>query len=160
MVALYLQTQNQINLFGTNEFVKTVNVQDLGSTMTIRNSVADLLPLDERGTFDSTIKISFQLQGVTSGLTTTSITKTFTQTGADWSHSPWLPLELIDGVNNNLNGSNHLNDFFLNGLAFHDAGDGTHVVGVPEPTSMFAIGLACFAVGGGFARRRRLQQAT
>ena len=168
MAALYLQTQNQINWGAlapggnANEYVKTVNVQDLGSTMTITNSVANVVdPLLEYGTFDSIIKIKFQLQGVTSLVTTGFIEKTFTQTGADWSHIPGISVPLlINSVNSNLNGSNHLNDFFLSGLATHDAGDGTHVVGVPEPTSMFAIGLACMAVGGGFARRRRLQQAS
>lgn len=161
MVALSLRSLNQLNLFGTYEYFKTVNVVDAGSTMTITNSVASVPPLDEYGTFDSSIKIKFRLQGVTSLMTTDLIEKTFTQTGAAWTHLPPPGILLIDGVNSNLNGSNHLNDFFT-GVAFHDSGDGTHVTvaTVPEPTSMFAIGLACLAAGGRFARKRRLQQAT
>ncbi len=162
MVALSLQSQNQLNIFGQNEYFKTVNVSDLGSTMTIHNSVVDVIPqLDEFGTFDSEIKIAFELEGVTSGLKTPTITKTFQQTGAFWTHLPPPGAILINGVNSNLNGLNHANDFF-SGYAFHDSGDSTHVTinSVPEPTSVFAIGLACLAAGGRFARKRRLQQAS
>ena len=163
MVALSLQSQNQINwsAFGgnANEFVKVVNVVDLGSTMTIHNSVANLSSPNEFGTFDSIIKIQFQLQGLTSGATTTGIAKTFNQTNASWTQLPPLGLPLINGVNNHLNGLDHTNDFFT-GSAYHEAPDGSYHSITPEPTSVFAIGLACMAAGGGFARRRRLQQAT
>lgn len=167
MVALSLQSQNQINWSGfggnANEFVKTVNLVDIGSTMTITNSVDNVVdPLLEYGTFDSNLKFNFQLQGVTSGVLSPVLSLNLGQTPGTWGHipSPNNPV-LIDGVNNHLNGSDHLNDFFT-GTADH--GPGHHVTqdinSVPEPTSMFAIGLACMAVGGGFARRRRLQQAT
>ncbi len=166
MVALSLQSQNQIDwsAFGgnANEFVKTVSLVDTGSTMTIKNSSDNLSPLLEGGTFDSEIKIQFQLEGVTSGAKSGFITKTFQQTGALWTHLPPAGAVLINGVNSNLNGSDHLNDFFT-GLAFHDSGDGsqhTTINAVPEPTSLFAIGLACLAAGGRFARKRRLQQAS
>jgi hypothetical protein len=171
MVALSLQSQNQINwsAFGGNasEYVKVVNVVDNGSTMTITNSVADLSPLLENGTFDSIIKITFGLQGVDSGATLGNISKTFSQTGALWSHLPPPGILLIDSVNNKLNGSNHLNDFFPTGSGtsgiVHETPFGDiHIVDpvVPEPTSLFAIGLACMAAGGRFANRRRLKQTT
>jgi hypothetical protein len=167
MVGLSLRSQNQIDwsAFGgiANEYVKTVNVMDVGSTMTITNDV-----FNDCGTFDSTLMIKFQLQGVTSGATTDFIVKTFSMSGAGmWSQiaATTNPV-LIDGVNNNLNGLDNSNDFFT-GQSFHILPDGgyhsTHDVnGVicPEPTSLFAIGLACFAAGGRFARKRRLQQAT
>jgi len=174
MVALSLQSQNEINWGAlapggdANEFVKTVNLVDNGSKMTIKNGVADLAPLDEGGTFDSVLSFTFQLQGVTSGvLLSTAISIEMTQSGSTWGHIPStnnpIPI-LIDGVNNNLNGSNHVNDFFT-GTAqhyplpshFHETAD---INMIPEPTSMFTIGLACLAAGGRFARKRRLQQAS
>jgi hypothetical protein len=175
MVALSLQSKHQINWSGfggiANEYVKTVNVMDLGSIMIITNSAANAPPIDEYGTFDSILKIKFQLQGVTSGAITSDIEKTFLLTGGTWTHLPStinkVPI-LINGVNSHLNGFDHLNDFFT-GYSNHtdllppdDCGihQTVDVNSVPEPTSLFAIGLACMAAGGGFARRRRLQQAT
>ncbi|MCF7962862.1 MAG: PEP-CTERM sorting domain-containing protein [Pirellula sp.] len=171
MTALSLRSRDQIDWssFGgiANEYVKTVGVVDQGSTMTICNDFVGLC-----ATFDSTIKISFQLQGVTSGAVASFGTKTFSMVGAgSWHQIPGTPSlpnlpVLINGVNNNLNGLDHSNDFFTD-LSQHILPDGgkhstVDVNGVvcPEPTSMFSIGLACMAVGGGFARRRRLQQAT
>ena len=129
-------------------------------------SVADLAPLDEGGTFDSVLNFKFQLQGVTSGVLFPSfIDLSLFQTGSTWGHIPStnnpIPV-LINGVNNHLNGVDHLNDFFT-GKAIHGPAhihETSDINSVPEPTSMFAIGLACMAAGGRFARRRRLQQAT
>jgi len=169
MTALSLRSRDQIDWssFGgiANEYVKTVNVVDQGSTMKINNDFGVFST--DCATFDSTIKISFQLQGVTSGATASFGTKTFSMVGLGmWSHYPASSTVLIDGVNNNLNGLDHSNDFFT-GFSQHILPDGgkhstVDVNGIicPEPTSMFAIGLACMAAGGGFARRRRLQQAT
>ncbi len=174
MVALSLRSRFEIDwsAFGgiANEFVKTVNLVDTGSTMTITNSVADLAPLDEGGTFVSTLKFSFQLQGLASGKLSPFFSLDIPQTTpAAWRHIPSTinpnPV-LIDFVNNHLNGSNHLNDFFT-GEAEHGGGPPHHITNdinavdaVPEPTSVFAIGLACLAAGGRFARKRRLQQAS
>ena len=166
MTALSLRSRDQIDwsYFGgiANEYVKTVGVVDQGSTMTICNDFVDLC-----ATFDSTIKISFLLQGVTSGATASFGTKTFSMVGLGmWSQYPASSTVLIDGVNNNLNGLDHSNDFFTQ-VSQHVLPDGSchttqDVNGVmcPEPNSMFAIGLACMAAGGRFARKRRLQQAT
>lgn len=168
MVALSLQSQNKINwsAFGgiANEYVKTVNLVDNGSKMTITNSSADKAPLLEDGTFVSTLKFSFQLQGLDSGVLSPVLSLLLSQAPGAWGHEPSPnnpnPV-LIDGVNNHLNGSDHLNDFFT-GAADH--GPQHHTTAdinmVPEPTSMFAIGLACMAAGGRFARKRRLQQAS
>jgi len=167
MVALSLQSQSQINWSGfggiANEYVKTVNLVDTGSTMTITNSLDNVSPqLDEFGTFDSNLKFNLQLQGVTSGVLSSVISVTMSQTGGTWGHIPLNDNVLINGVNNHLNGFNHENDFFT-GFAHHGP-DHIHetcdINNCPEPTSMFAIGLACMAAGGRFARKRRLQQAT
>ena len=171
MVALSLQSQNKINWSGfggiANEYVKTVNLVDDGSKMTITNSSADKAPLLEDGTFVSNLKFSFQLQGLDSGVLSPLFSLNILQTTpATWRHIPSTnnpnPV-LIDGVNNHLNGSDHLNDFFT-GEAEHGGGPPHHktidIDAVPEPTSLFAIGLACMAAGGRFARKRRLQQAT
>jgi len=170
MVALSLRSQNQIDwsAFGgiANEYVKTVNLVDTGSTMTIHNSVADLSPLAEGGTFDSLLNFTFQLEGVTSGIKSSVVSFSLSQTGATWGHVPLFNCVLINGVNNKLNGSDHVNDFYTGhgshgGPGHHDTIDvNADGVTCPEPTSVFAIGLACFAVGGRFARKRRLQQAT
>lgn len=167
MVALSLRSQFQIDVsaFGgiANEYVKTVNVQDLGSTMTITNSLDDLLPPAEGGPFDVTIKMSYQLQGVTSGVILGTFSKTLLSLSGSslWTQLPNNSPTLIDGVNNKLNGLDHSNDFFSGFITLDDtvSGGGSHIIS-PEPTSLFAIGLACFAAGGRFARKRRLQQAS
>jgi hypothetical protein len=156
MVALSLQSKNPLDWssFGgvNGEFVKTVNVVDKGSKMTIFDNF----------TFNSILKISFQLAGLTSGELTPFIDKTFTQTNGKWSHTPSTanvdPI-LIPLVNFELNGVNGDNDFFT-GTAFHDAGDGTHTTidinAVPEPSSLVLFGLG--TLGAGFVSRRRLRK--
>ncbi|MCY2979938.1 MAG: PEP-CTERM sorting domain-containing protein [Planctomycetota bacterium] len=154
MVALSLRTKNQIDWSGfggsANEYVKTVNLINTGgSTMTITNSVADLV--NESGTFDSNLNFSIQLEGVTSGVLSPTISLALIQTGGTWEQIPPFENVLIDGVNKN---------GFYTCVADH--GPAKHVTVdvncVPEPTSSFAIGLACMAAGGGFARRRRLKK--
>lgn len=120
--------------------------------MTITNSIEDLSP--EVGTMGSNLRFTFQLQGVTSGVLSTVIAVEMFQTGAKWRQVPLFDNVLIDGVND---------CGFFTEDAKHGP-DHTHdtcdVNNCPEPTSMFAIGLACFAAGGRFARKRRSQQAT
>jgi PEP-CTERM motif len=166
MVALSLRSKFEINWsgFGGNasEYVKTVNLVDGGSRMTIKNGVDDLDVLDEKGTFNSDLRFSFQLEGVTSGRLSDTFTITMEQRGSTWQHIPMNEYGLIDGVNYNTGGANRANDFHT-GEAKHGPEHSHTTYGtsnVPEPTSMFAIGLACMAAGGRFARRRRLQQGT
>ncbi len=74
----------------------------------------------------------------------------------NWTHYPGTGDPLITGVNSLLNGSDHLNDFFLVGQAVHDAGDGSfHIVISPEPSSAL---LAVLGTGLWLMRRKLLQR--
>lgn len=74
----------------------------------------------------------------------------------NWTHYPGTGDPLITGVNSLLNGSDHLNDFFLVKQAVHDAGDGSfHIVISPEPSSAL---LAVLGTGLWLMRRKLLQR--
>jgi hypothetical protein len=86
-----------------------------------------------------------------------------------WDHVAPPGAFLIDGVNNNLNGNNNLNDFWPGGLPFgppvqivevHPGGLGVHVVttATPEPGSFVLVGMGAIGLAG-YGWRRRAKSA-
>lgn len=174
MAAFSFQSTNALDFsnFGgaTNEFIRTVFLSDSGSTMKIYNNPFDPVPNpDVFGRYDSTLRFTFRLQGVTSGALSTPITRTVSQTGALWTHDAVSSPDpvLIAGVNWRLNGSDTSTDFH-SGLAQYanvantlklDAID-INVAAVPEPGSMVLFGLGLGFIAAAKYRRRNSQRSS
>ncbi|MDX1929843.1 MAG: PEP-CTERM sorting domain-containing protein [Pirellulaceae bacterium] len=148
IAALSLQSANPVNWSGfggvANEFIQTVNLVDLGSTMTVYNNPFDPVPNpDVIGKFDSNLKFSIQLRGMTSGVFSPVISLNMSQSGSLWTHDPVGNQVLIPGVNWKLNGVDTSTDFFT-GFAHHGPDhihDTIDINAVPEPSSLLLTGL-------------------
>lgn len=151
LVALSLVSTSPIDLgfgAGFEDLFISLNTSSpsIQSTMTIFGTGEG----SPHGTFDSILNFSFDVIGGVGGFYTT-IEKTFTSNGNDWQHAS-TGAPVIDGVNHLLDGSTENSDFWLDGIALHDAGDGQHSVSaVPEPGTALLVGAGLVGLG---ARRR------
>jgi hypothetical protein len=119
------------------------------------------------GTFSSFFDVFFDVRlGSLTGPIAQSGDLVLTNGGASWSHTPLPGAILINGVNSNLNGQDHTNDFFIIPplVETHPTG-ATHTVTeagvpVPEPSALALMAAGAFAMLSAWKlRRRRAGQA-
>lgn len=145
MVALSLRSVDPIAVFlgGSAGGHLVTDVSDNGgNTMTIGfNGSGDA------GIFSSVLSMTIDFIDELTNTILLSVSKTFTATGASWTMTPPPGAAVIPGITSD--------DFYLSGLALHDAGDGTHTVEhakVPGPATVLLTGLGLLALYGA-ARR-------
>jgi len=114
-------------------------------------------PSNQFGTFSSFFDVFFDIRkGSLNGPIALSSELTLTSAGNAWTHVAPTGAILIDGVNNNLNGTNNLNDFWPVGtIQEMHPGVGVHAVrAVPEPCAigLSLMGSLCVL---GYSRKRR-----
>lgn len=116
---------------------------------------------DSHGTFDSFFDVFFDVRkGSLTGAIVLSDHLVLSSSGTSWSHKPVDPNVIqIPGVNQNLNGTNPLNDFFPSQLTESHPSGAKHVAtpaAVPEPSTLVTGGLVFLfgAVLVGKSRKR------
>ena len=152
IVALSLVSISPVDLgfgAGFEDLFITLNTSSPSSQSTM--TIFDTGEGSPHGTYDSFFNFSYDVTGGVGGFYAT-IEGSSTSTGNDWQHAP-TGAPVIDDVNHLLDGSTENGDFWLDGLALHDAGPGQQHTfrAVPEPGTalLVAVGLA------GLAARRR-----
>jgi hypothetical protein len=168
MVALQLMSTVPAN-FGLGVGTYFITLQsERGGPATVGNMTIDFGPEGiPHGTFDSFFDVFFDVRlGGLNGPIALSDHLLLTQSDAPWSHFPLLGELLIQGVNDNLNGQNNLNDFHPLAILQEVEAGAVHVVKpagafvplqtVPEPSSMALFGFGTLAMLGlGLRRVRR-----
>ena len=114
-----------------------------------------LLTIAADGTWSDHLSVNFDLYtgAFGSGTYLGGGVENFTSSGI-WSSTPGAGAVLINGVNNELDGTDHLNDFYLVGLVTESTIDGAvHMVAeTPEPSPAW---LALLGTGLWLMRRKR-----
>jgi hypothetical protein len=154
LVALQLESVTPVN--GHNLFATLDQQQASTGAMTINFNGAGT-----GGTFSSFFDVFFDLHvdSLNGPLAMPPVDLQLSSSGDAWGRTPPAGAEIIDGVNNHLDGKDNVWDFWVPGEVQHDAsGAAKHLVkgaltGVPEPSTM-AFLMAGLMAGGGFARRR------